>query len=77
MRARAESRILPIVTESCMQGVNGYRPGRPLRLLTVHAQLSPPIMLRQAQHERRSARMPRYANATFSPSETFAIPLPL
>ena len=42
MRARAESRVIPIVTENCMQGVNGHRPGCPLRQSTVHAQVSLP-----------------------------------
>ena len=76
MRAQADSRNLPLVTESCMQGVNGCRPGCPLRLLTVHAQLAPPIMLSLSKHDRRRERMPRFANATFPHSETFAIPLP-
>ena len=85
MRARAESRVLPIVTENCMQGLNGHRPGCPLRLLTVHAQVSlphsctsnpPPFVLSLSKHERWSAHILRYANATLPPSETFAIPLP-
>ena len=61
--------------------------GCPLRLLTVHAQVSlphscasnpPPFVLSLSKHERWSAHMPRYANATLPPSETFAnTPSPL